>query len=289
MNTEIQSQDQGVVTTPGSMILNPAAMAQIISFSNLMSEGKCTVPKHLAGSPADCMAITMQAARWNMDPFAVAQKTHLVSGNLGYEAQLVNAVITSSSAIIGRFHYEYGGDWHVSGEGTGTSSKNQPGVNVNHGTTISPNCWIRVGAILAGESEIQWGEPLFPAAVTTKNSPLWVTNPKQQGAYLATKYWARLYCPQVIMGVYSTDELEPVTTPSSATSPTERVINPEQETTAEYPQSQFESNFPAWEKLVLSGKKSPIEMVKFLSSKGINLSEQQKNQVLTISSKEEAA
>ncbi len=38
-------------------------------------------------------------------------KTHLVNGVLGYEAQLVNAVIASSSAINGRFHYRYGGDW----------------------------------------------------------------------------------------------------------------------------------------------------------------------------------
>jgi hypothetical protein len=41
----------------------------------------------------------------------VAQKTHLVNGVLGYEAQLVNAVISSSNAIVGRFHYEYEGDW----------------------------------------------------------------------------------------------------------------------------------------------------------------------------------
>ncbi|SUH14933.1 Gifsy-2 prophage RecT [Salmonella enterica subsp. enterica] len=38
-------------------------------------------------------------------------ETHLVNGVLGYEAQLVNAVIASSSAIHGRFHYRYGGDW----------------------------------------------------------------------------------------------------------------------------------------------------------------------------------
>lgn len=53
----------------------------------------------------------MQAMQWGMNPYAVAQKTHLVNGVLGYEAQLVNAVIASSSAIHGRFHYRYGGDY----------------------------------------------------------------------------------------------------------------------------------------------------------------------------------
>jgi hypothetical protein len=37
----------------------------------------------------------MQAAQWGMNPFAVAQKTHVVNGTLGYEAQLVNAVVSS--------------------------------------------------------------------------------------------------------------------------------------------------------------------------------------------------
>ncbi len=42
------------------------------------------------------------------ESYAVAQKHTLVNGVLGYEAQLVNAVIASSSAIHGRFHYRYG-------------------------------------------------------------------------------------------------------------------------------------------------------------------------------------
>lgn len=46
---------------------------------------------------------------------------------------------------------------------------------------------------------------------------MWVSNPKQQIAYLGVKYWARLYCPEVILGVYSPDEVE---------QRTEREINP---------------------------------------------------------------
>jgi hypothetical protein len=41
----------------------------------------------------------MQAAQWGMNPFAVAQKTHVVNGTLGYEAQLVNAVVSSSNLL----------------------------------------------------------------------------------------------------------------------------------------------------------------------------------------------
>ena len=69
---------------------------------------------------------------------------------------------------------------------------------------------MRVGAVLRGETEITWGEPLYMEFVTTRNSPLWKTAPKQQLAYLAVKYWARLYCPDVILGVYTPDEFEPI-------------------------------------------------------------------------------
>lgn len=144
------------------------------------------------------MAVTMQAAQWGMNPFAVAQKTHVVNGTLGYEAQLVNAVISSSRAIKGRFKYEYGGDW------LNPSKK---------------DACVRVGAILAGDDDVTWGEPLYLHTITTRNSPLWKTNPKQQAAYLAVKYWARMYCPDVILGVYTPDELHDY-------APVEREINP---------------------------------------------------------------
>lgn len=195
-NTNIITTEQAPNTISASnAVFNVQALGQLTAFADLMAQSAVTVPKHLAGKPADCMAIVMQAMQWGMNPYAVAQKTHLVNGVLGYEAQLVNAVISSSSAIQGRFHYEYGGDWEkIAGQKDG---RDELGL------------YIRVGAVLRGEAEITWGEPIYLADITTRNSPLWKTAPKQQIAYLAVKYWARLYCPEVILGVYSPDEVEP--------------------------------------------------------------------------------
>ncbi|ENE9556649.1 recombinase RecT, partial [Salmonella enterica subsp. enterica serovar Newport] len=137
-------------------------------------------------------------------------------GVLGYEAQLVNAVIASSSAIHGRFHYRYGGDWERCTR-TQEITRDKNGKNGKYTVTERVRGWtdedeiglfVQVGAILRGESEITWGEPLYLSGVVTRNSPLWVSNPKQQIAYLGVKYWARLYCPEVILGVYSPDEVE---------------------------------------------------------------------------------
>jgi len=203
-NTNVTVADQTPNTISASnAVFNVQALSQLTAFAELMAQSAVTVPKHLAGKPADCMAIVMQAMQWGMNPYAVAQKTHLVNGVLGYEAQLVNAVISSSSAIVGRFHYEYGGDWEkIAGKKDG---RDELGL------------FVRVGAVLRGETDITWGENIYLADITTRNSPLWKTAPKQQIAYLAVKYWARLYCPEVILGVYSPDEVEPRT---------EKEINP---------------------------------------------------------------
>lgn len=227
-NMNIVNAEQQAPTTisASNAIFNVQALTQLQSVAGLMAQAAVTVPEHLRGNPADCMAIIMQAMQWGMNPYAVAQKTHLVNGVLGYEAQLVNAVISSSNAIVGRFHYEYDGDWSKCAssreeivkkpaKGGGTYDKKE----MVRGWTSADEegLSVRVGAVIRGESEITWGEPVFLSSVITRNSPLWISNPKQQIAYLALKYWARLYCPAVILGVYSPDEVEPRT---------EKEINP---------------------------------------------------------------
>ena len=110
-------------------IFNEGAMASMVKFSEIMAMSTIAIPKQYQNNPGNCMAVIMQAQRWGMDPYIVASKTHFVSGNLGYEAQLVNAVITSSKAIQGRFHYEYSeGEWKDDKD---------------------PKAWIKVGATIA--------------------------------------------------------------------------------------------------------------------------------------------
>lgn len=168
--------------TSVAIITNADNMERLTAMARMMASSKVTVPKHLQDNEGDCLAVCMQAMNWGMNPFAVAQKTHLVNGTLGYEAQLVNAVVQTSSAIQGRFHYEYRGD----------------------GETME----CRVGAVIASESEITWGEWLMLKNVTTRNSPLWKTNVRQQMGYLQVKNWARAFTPGAILGVYTPDELQ---------------------------------------------------------------------------------
>lgn len=217
MTNIIETQDLAPATiSASSAIFSAPMLSQLTAFANLMADSRVSVPDHLAGKPADCMAIVMQAMQWGMNPYAVAQKTHLVSGKLGYEAQLVNAVISSSTAISGRFHYKYGGDWSRCTTSREVTVKKR-GNKGEYTATERIRAWtdademglfVQVGAVIRGEKNITWGEPLYLSSVVIRNSPLWVSNPKQQIAYLALKYWARLYTPDVILGVYTKEELE---------------------------------------------------------------------------------
>lgn len=186
------------ITTPpaqfdstSSLILSPESMTKMVAFADFMSKATITVPKHLQGNSGDCLAVTMQAMQWGMNPFAVAQKTHLVNGNLGYEAQLINAVINARAPVTGRPNYEWYGDWSkVDGK---TCKDHDKGVRV----------WVTV----RGESEPRCLDLSFSQVGSVRNSPLWVNDPKQQIAYLAIKKLARLHFPDVILGVYTEDEL----------------------------------------------------------------------------------
>lgn len=186
---EIQTTDD---STSGALILNSDAMRDVMAFASMMAGGRATVPTHLQGNPSDCAAVVMQAMRWRMDPFVVAQKTHVVSGHLGYEAQLVNAVVCGSGAIIGRPSYEYFGKWD------GVNGKTSNDFSV--GVTIS--------AQIKGESEPRTLQVSMGTVGKVRNSPLWEADPRQQIAYLAVKRWSRMHTPDVLLGVYTPDEFE---------------------------------------------------------------------------------
>lgn len=191
------SNDIAITSQPGATvgtaaaIFSPEGMDRLVRFATLMADSKATVPQHLAGKPADCLAVTMQAAQWGMNPFAVAQKTHVVNGTLGYEAQLVNAVVSSSNLLATRLNYRWDGDWS----------------KVNGKSDKSPSLTVTVSAVLKGDSEPR-ELTISMAQAGVRNSPLWEQDPRQQLAYLCVKRWARLHAPDVLLGVYTPDELQ---------------------------------------------------------------------------------
>jgi hypothetical protein len=208
--TTTHEQPIAVLNTENEYLLfNDSKMNQIFRVAEIMATGKTTIPEHLRNSPGDCMAVCLQAAQWAMNPFAVGQKTHLVSGRLGYEAQLVIAVVNTRAPIQGRLRFVWEGDW----------------INVNGKTSKDEHLAVTCFATFHGDTE-PVTHRVSMAQAGVRNSPLWEHDPKMQLAYLCAKRWARLHCPDVILGVYTPDELEvPATISEPASTRTEAVKN----------------------------------------------------------------
>lgn len=251
-------------TSTSALVLDGDSLDKMMRLADVMATGRATLPKHFNGNSADCLAVVMQAMQWKMNPFAVAQKTHLVNGVLGYEAQLVNAVITTCAPVVDRLHYEWYGDWDkVIGKfviKTGDKGEyRQPGWKLADEEGLGVKVW----ATFRGEDEPRVLELLL-AQARTRNSTLWADDPRQQLAYLATKRWSRLYCPDVILGVYSPDELE-------ESSPRFRDVSPQREESGTelpaYDDEKFKTMLPKWQEGIDTGKTDAESLIAFLESK----------------------
>ena len=264
-------------TSTSALVLDGDSLDKMMRLADVMATGRATLPKHFNGNSADCLAVIMQSMQWKMNPFAVAQKTHLVNGVLGYEAQLVNAVITTCAPVLDRLHYEWFGEWEkVIGKFTIKSGDKGeyrvPGWKMQDEEGLGVKVW----ATFRGEDEPRVLELLL-AQARTRNSTLWADDPRQQLAYLATKRWSRLYCPDVILGVYSPDELEESVPRFRDVSPG-RTAEPEPASLPPYPEAKLAENLPKWQKSVDAGKSSPEHLIATISSK-YALSEQQIEQI----------
>jgi hypothetical protein len=142
------------------------------------------VPEHLRKGDrgeaiANCFLVTNQAIRWGMDPFSVAQCTSVVSGKLCYEGKLVAAVLAAKLGI--RLRYTWTGE-------RGTMTR---------------------GIIVSGDID---GETLTIEGTvadwkTTRNGSPWIVPQYDKMlAYRGAREWARLYAPDVMLGVYAPDE-----------------------------------------------------------------------------------
>lgn len=271
MNMPALHQDTSFSAT--SLITQGEMFDRVMRLAEVMASGVATVPKHLQKNVGDCAAVAMQAMQWNMSAFAVAQKTHLINGVLGYEAQLVNAAIISLAPTKDRLNFEWFGPWEkIIGKFKEVESRTKKDDD-GHPKKYRVPAWdisaeaglgVRVWATLKGEDEPRVLELLMTQA-RTRNSTLWTDDPKQQLAYLGIKRWARLYCPDVILGVYTPDELQEFEP--------EREVGPSASSDAEeqpkyYPDEAFDKNFAKWKSAIETGKSTHEMWVETLSKKG---------------------
>jgi len=110
----------------------------------------------------------------------VADQTYVVNNRLAYMSQILHAVIEGRAPLRSRLDCEY--------EGEGQDMK----------------CTVR-GVFKTGDVR-EYESPMVKD-IKVKNSPLWTADVKQQLFYYASRAWARKWCPDVLMGTYTREEL----------------------------------------------------------------------------------
>lgn len=128
---------------------------------------------------ANCFLVVNQAVAWRMDPFAVAQHTFVHKGKIGYEGKLVASVLNTHPRLVKRLTYEY--------EGSGPKRK------------------VKVSAKIAGDAADRIVEGTVEEWRTSNDN--WTKGPDQMLSYRGAREWARRHMPEVILGVWSEDEI----------------------------------------------------------------------------------
>jgi hypothetical protein len=179
--------------TLGGVVIS--SVADLSRVSDFLSRGEIAVPNHCRGKPGVCFALSMQALEWGLPIMSVINKSYVPQrgDRIGYESQLLHAVVEKNAPIKHRLRYE------ITGEGN------------------ERRC--RVWGTFKGEDKpheyiSETLAKMHPGHVTkdnvtyVKGSQLWDANPEVQMFYSASRQWARLFCPDVLLGAYAVEELE---------------------------------------------------------------------------------
>lgn len=157
----------------------PTSFEGLMQVADMMSRSGPAVPKHLRNSPGMCLSVAMVAYQNGFNPWLLAADSYVVNDILAYGAKALIAMINNSAQMEGRLHYDLTGAW--------------------------PNRACTVTGRLRGDDRPK-EFTVQAASITTRNSPLWKQQPDQQLIYFSARAWARLYMPEVLLGLMDTDE-----------------------------------------------------------------------------------
>lgn len=149
------------------------------------------VPEQFRNNVGNCMIALNFASRTRLDPAMVMQKMYIIKGRPGIEGQLVIALINNS----GRFSPL---QFRFSGEGKAKQC-----------TAFATD--IKSGQ--ACEQTVTW-KMVESEGWNKKQGSKWNTMPELMFQYRAAAFFGRLYCPEVLLGMPTREELIDIDTPA---------------------------------------------------------------------------
>lgn len=192
---ELRSDANVAYATDNAILLDTTKFEQAQRVANLFA--KCDlVPKHYQGSLPNCFIALQISVRMGIDPFMYMQNSYIVHGRPGIESKLMIALANKYGPFKSGIKFQY------SGEGAKRSCTAWATLR-DGGERIEQSC----------SMEIAKAEGWL-----SKPGSKWLTMPDLMLAYRSAAFLIRLYCPEVIMGLRTVEELHeaPAPTPEPA-------------------------------------------------------------------------
>lgn len=162
-------------------------MDKLMEMSEMLSKSTI-VPISYQHRPENCFVALDMASRMGLSPMVVMQNLYVIQGKPSWSGSALAAMIKSSSQFRD-VELVYVGQ-----EGTDRRGAYVTATNVKSGKTIK-------GSTVT--LEISKKEGWYQ-----KSGSKWVTMPEMMLGYRAYAWFGRMYCPEVMMGLQTNDELE---------------------------------------------------------------------------------
>lgn len=192
----------GVPVAGGMGGLQLTDMLKVAEAAKLMSTAGPMLPGWLQGNVGGCWAIIIRAMELGISPLTLANWTYLPPAKQGreqriaYESQYYHAIIEARAPIKDRLQ------WRI--EGTGDARKCFVWATFKGETT--PRTFPPENS--GDEFTLGKLRPALNDYGGVKGSPLWLTKPEQQLFYAMSRDWARVYCPDILGGVYAAADMD---------------------------------------------------------------------------------
>lgn len=157
---------------------------QLLRAANMLSQTSI-IPATYQGKPQDCFVALEMATRMGVSPLVVMQNMYVVKGKPAWAGQACTMFINSCGKFTGVKHV-YTGEKGADNRGCYvTATRISDGVQVNG-----------VEVTIAMAKAEGW----------TSNTK-WRNMPELMLAYRASAFFARVHCPEALMGVQLVDEI----------------------------------------------------------------------------------
>lgn len=164
------------------------------------------IPMHYQQRPDNVLVAMYRSTRLGMDVFAYMETTYPVNGRLGHEAKFIVSLINNSGKFKTPLLYKLDGEIKRNEDGTVSPSSTRKckayAVLKETGDEVSQEVDIAM-AFFEG-----WTKK--PGQDKTVKSNKWHTMPDVMLQYRAAKFFGNMYCPELVMGLNTREELEDI-------------------------------------------------------------------------------